>query len=238
MTYEPSILGWMADHLGTPRSWDGPYRHVVTAAFVALTLIGAGLIVRKKLKDVPARLIPDGRVTLSNLFELISEALLRLMEDLMGPGAKKHLPFVGALFIYLLVSDLIGVIPGFFPPTENINTNLGCAVVVFIYYNYTGIREQGLKGYLRHMAGPVIWLAPLLFMVEVVSHVVRPVSLSIRLMGNVAGDHLVVGIFSELMPFLVPIAFIALSIFISTMQAFVFTLLSIVYIHLASGDEA
>ena len=235
--YEPSILRWTAEYLGTPQSWDGEYRHVVTAVFVALLLIASGVIAGKKFKNISGRLIPESGVSIANSFELISEALLRLMEDIMGPKAAKHLPFIGSLFVYILVSDLIGVIPGIFPPTENINTNLSCALVVFFYYNYMGIKEQGIRGYFRHMAGPVLWLAPLFFIVEAVSHIVRPASLSIRLMGNIAGDHIVVGIFSDIVPFLVPIIFMGLSIFVSIMQAFVFTLLSIVYIHLASGSE-
>ena len=227
----------MVAHLGLPASWDGPYRHIVSAAIVALILIVAALLAWRRLKDIPKQLIPDGYITITNIFEMMTEAVLKLMEDIMGPAAARHLPLIGSLFVYLLVSNLIGVIPGFSSPTENINTNLACALVVFVYYNYVGIREQGLRRYLKHMAGPVIWLAPLLFTVEIVSHIVRPLSLSVRLMGNIAGDHLVLGIFSGLMPLLLPIAFMALAIFISIMQAFVFTLLSIVYIHMASWSE-
>lgn len=220
-----------------PASWEGPYRHVVSAAIVALILIVAALLAWRRLRDIPKQLIPDGYITITNIFEMMSEAVLKLMEDIMGPKAARHLPLIGSLFVYLLVANLIGVIPGLSSPTENINTNLACALVVFVYYNYVGIREHGLRRYLKHMAGPVIWIAPLLFTVEIVSHIVRPLSLSVRLMGNIAGDHLVLGIFSELMPLLLPIIFMALAIFISIMQAFVFTLLSIVYIHMAQGSE-
>ena len=233
--YEPSILGWMAEHLGTPESWDGPYRHVVTSAFIVLMLTLAGVVAWMRLRKVSRRLIPESAVTLTNVFEIVGEAILRLMEDMMGPKARKHLPLIGSLFVYIMVSDLIGVIPGVFPPTQNINTNLACALVVFFYYNYVGIKEQGLRRYLRELAGPVIWLAPLLFLVELSSHLIRPASLSIRLMGNISGDHIVVGIFSEIVPFLVPVIFMGLAVFVSIMQAFVFTLLSIVYIQMASG---
>ena len=209
----------------------------MSAAIVALFLIAAALIAWRRLRYIPKQLIPDGYITITNIFEMMSEAVLKLMEDIMGPKAARHLPLIGSLFVYLLVANLIGVIPGLSSPTENINTNLACALVVFVYYNYVGIREHGLRRYLKHMAGPVIWLAPLLFTVEIVSHIVRPLSLSVRLMGNIAGDHLVLGIFSELMPLLLPIVFMALAIFISIMQAFVFTLLSIVYIHMAQGSE-
>jgi len=236
--HEPSVISWLVEHLGLPRSWAGPYEHVVTSAFVALLILAAAMLAHRKLRDISKQLIPDGFVTITNILEITSEAVLRLMEDIMGPIAKRHLPLIGSLFIYLLASDLIGVIPGFSSPTENINTNLGCALVVFVYYNYVGIREQGLRRYLRHMAGPVIWLAPLLMTVEVISHIVRPISLSVRLMGNIAGDHLVLGIFQDLVPLLVPIIFMGLAIFISVMQAFVFTLLSIVYIHMAQGSQA
>jgi F-type H+-transporting ATPase subunit a len=128
-------------------------------------------------------------------------------------------------------------VPGFYPPTENINTNLACALVVFVYYNYHGIKEQGIKKYLQHMAGPVIWLMPLIFCIELVSHAVRPVSLSVRLLGNIVGDHMVLGMFSGMVPLFLPIVFMGLAIFISVMQAFVFTLLSIVYIQMACVSE-
>jgi F-type H+-transporting ATPase subunit a len=108
---------------------------------------------------------------------------------------------------------------------------------VFLYYNVVGIKTQGLKNYLGHMTGPILWLAPLIFVIELISHLVRPMSLSLRLFGNINGDHVVLGIFSDLVPLVLPVIFMALGIFVSVIQAFVFTLLSTIYIGLATAHE-
>ncbi|MFH1829697.1 MAG: F0F1 ATP synthase subunit A [Pseudomonadota bacterium] len=233
-----SIFTYLTEKFGVLKSLGGPYLDVLTSAFVALLLTLFAFLAWRKIRHTETHLLPDGHVTITNLLEIITEAVLRLMSNIMGPQrARTHLPLIGSLFIFILVSDLLGVVPGFYPPTENINTNLACALVVFVYYNYYGIREQGIKNYFKNMAGPVIWLAPLIFSIEVISHVVRPVSLSVRLMGNMTGDHMVLGIFSDLVPLFLPIVFMGLAIFISVMQAFVFTLLSMVYIQMACTSE-
>ena len=233
-----SIVGYLVGKLGLPESWAGPYIDVVMSILIALILTIAALFAWRRIRNAEQSLLPEGNVTVTNMLEITVEAVLRLMGDIMGPErARVHLKLIGPLFIYILVSNLIGVIPGLYPPTENINTNLACALVVFLYYNYYGVREQGLWNYLRNMAGPIIWLAPLLFTIEIVSHLVRPVSLSIRLLGNVVGDHMVLEIFSGLIPLFLPIIFMVLAIFISILQAFVFTLLSIIYIQMASVAE-
>jgi F-type H+-transporting ATPase subunit a len=232
-----SVLTWFVDLVGLPESWGGEYLHVTSAVLVLLAITGISALAWSRLRKTSHRLLPEPRVSLPNLIELVVESLLGMMEDVMGRKARSHLPLIGALFIYILVSNLLGAIPGFVPPTDNINTNLACSLVVFIYYNVVGIREQGLKKYLGHMAGPILWLAPLMFAIEVISHVVRPVSLSVRLFGNITGDHMVMGIFSHLTPILVPVIFTALAIFVAFIQAFVFVLLSVVYIALATASE-
>lgn len=208
--------------------------HIISAATVGLFLIAVALIANRKLARTEQCLIPGDKPTPSTLFELIVESLLNLMEGVLGDKAQKFFPLIGALFIYIFTCNLIGLIPGLAPPTENINTNAACAIVVFLYYNYMGIREQGLVHYLKHFMGPVIWLGPLMLVIELISHAVRPVSLSIRLFGNMTGDHMVLGVFSQLTPIVVPIIFMFLGLFISFIQAFVFSLLSIVYIGLAT----
>ncbi|MDP2600698.1 MAG: F0F1 ATP synthase subunit A [Deltaproteobacteria bacterium] len=208
--------------------------HMVMAAMVGLFLIVVALIANRKLVKTEQCLVPHDKPTPSTMFELIVESLLNLMEGVLGDKAQKFFPLIGALFIYIFTCNLIGLIPGLAPPTENINTNAACAIVVFLYYNYMGIREQGLVHYLKHFMGPVIWLGPLMLVIELISHAVRPVSLSIRLFGNMTGDHMVLGVFSQLTPIVVPIIFMFLGLFISFIQAFVFSLLSIVYIGLAT----
>jgi F-type H+-transporting ATPase subunit a len=156
--------------------------------------------------------------------------------------AKKYFTVIMLLFTFVFVNNLIGLLPGFLPPTDNINTTLALGVFVFLYYNYQGIRAQGIVGHIKHFMGPVWYLAILIFPIELISHVVRPLSLGLRLKGNMEGDHLVLSIFSGLVPYLVPIPFYVIGLFVCFMQAFVFTLLTMVYISLATAhhdhDEA
>lgn len=233
-----SVVHYAVLKLGLPESWAGQYVDVVLSIFVTLILTLASLIVWRRIRRTEEGLLPDGRISITNIVEMTVEMVLKLMGDVMGPEkARRHLPLIAPLFIYILISNLLGVIPGFYSPTQNINTNLACAFVVFFYYNYCGIREQGFVRYFKHMAGPIIWLAPLMLAIEVVSHIVRPVSLSVRLLGNIAGDHMVLDIFSGLVPLFLPVIFMGLAIFIAILQAFVFTLLSIIYIQMASATE-
>lgn len=212
------------------------YMHVFTAGAAGLFIIVLSLIAGKRLCHTEACLVPKGRPTPSTLFEIVVEALLGLMEGVLGDKAVKYFPLIGALFIYIFTCNIIGLIPGLAPPTENINTNAACAILVFLYYNYLGIREHGIKRYVKHLLGPVIWLGPLMLIIELISHLVRPVSLSVRLFGNMTGDHMVLGVFTELTKLVIPVIFLGLGLFISLIQAFVFSLLSIVYIGLATEE--
>lgn len=211
--------------------------HIFSAGLVVLFLIVATLMVHRKLKRVEERLVPAPKTTLVNLFETAVENILGLMEGILGHDAPKYLPLIGTLFIYIFLCNTLALIPGFVPPTDNINTNLACSLTVFVYYHIMGIKAHGLKGYLKHFMGPILWLAPLIFVIELIGHCVRPVSLSLRLFGNITGDHLVLGIFSDLTPILVPVVFLALGLFVSFIQAFVFSLLSMIYINLATAHE-
>ena len=231
------IVPWLAEKLSIPLEIDEKNLHVATSAFIAILITIVAIIAWRRLRKTDDNIIPSRKLSAATIFELVVESVLHLMEDIIGPGAKKYFPLIGTLFIYILCCDLIGAVPGFIPPTSNINTNLACAICVFLYYNYAGIRERGFLKYIKHMAGPVIWLAPLMLTIELTSHLVRPISLSVRLFGNMVGDHMVLEIFSDLVPFLVPIVFMSLTIFVAFIQAFVFTLLSTVYIALATQSE-
>lgn len=211
--------------------------HVVSAGFVVFLLILAILFANRKLRKVEERVIPDEKTTLVNIFEVATESLLRLVEGIMGPDGRKYFPLIGGIFIYIFLCNIMGLIPGFLPPTDNINTNLAISLTVFVYYNAMGIRAHGLVRYLRHFMGPILWLGPLVAVIELIGHCVRPVSLSLRLFGNITGDHLVLGIFTDLVPVLVPVIFLALGLFVSFIQAFVFSLLTIIYISLATAHE-
>ena len=129
----------------------------------------------------------------------------------------------------------MGLVPGFSPPTSNFNITLGLGVASFLTYNAIGIRAQGLVNYLKHFVGPIWWLGVLMVPLELIDNLVRPLSLSLRLFGNMMGDHLVLEIFTDLTKLVVPVLFYFLGAFVSLIQAFVFTLLSVIYVSLAVG---
>lgn len=211
---------------------------VFTTIFVASIIFIISLKVFNSIKNSSNSLIPKERVTFQNFFELIIQVAINIMKDIIGPHAEKHLPLIGSLFVFILFCNLLGLIPGFIPPTANLYTNAACAIIVFLYYNYQGFKEHGF-GYLKHFAGPLIYLAPLMFVIEIISHLFRPFSLTVRLYGNISGDHTVLAIFSSLVPYPViyPVVFMFLGLMVALIQAFVFATLSTVYIGLAVSHE-
>ena len=231
------LVTMLGKAVGLPPAICEAYSHVITAVIVVLVLTAVSIVAWTKLKDTKGRAIPSDRFGLASFFETIVEAIVTFMEGVLGKEARNYLPLIGTLFIYIFFCNAIGAVPGFSPPTANINTNLACAICVFVYYNYLGIRKHGLIRYIKHMAGPVVWLAPLMLIIEAISHVVRPISLSVRLFGNMTGDHMVLELFNDLTPVGVPIIFMGLTIFVAFIQAFVFSLLSVVYIALATEAE-
>ena len=151
-------------------------------------------------------------------------------------NAVKYLPFVGSLAFFIFFSNALALLPGFSPPTDTLKTNLALALLVFLATHYFGVKEQGLK-YFKHFLGPIPWLIPLMLPIELISHIARPVSLSMRLMGNMASDHKVVATFTTLVPLLVPVPFLILGTLVVVVQTLVFCLLSMVYISMAVAHE-
>lgn len=211
--------------------------HIGMSAIVTILLALAARSVYRSYQKDDNPLIPESRLSLRNVVELISEKLLSFLKGLLGEEAVLYFPLLATIFIYIFVSNLLGIIPGFLPPTDNINTNYPIAFVVFAYYNMQGVKEHGWANYLKHFMGPIKWLAALMIPIEIVSHIVRPISLSLRLFGNITGDHMVLFQFSNLTPVLIPIIFLGLGLFVCFMQAFVFTFLSAVYINLAKAHD-
>lgn len=234
--HEFDIFIWLAEKFGLEKYVSPEAISVFGSACVLLFIAVISLLAWRRLKNPEERIIPYARFSVANLMEVFTEWLLNIMRGVLGEQAEKFVPLIGTLFIYILCCNLIGFIPGFISPTSVILTNLACALVVFVYYNYIGFKENGVR-YFKSFLGPVIWLAPLFIFIELISHLVRPITLSIRLYGNITGDHMVVGMFSELTPILVPIIFIILGIFVSLIQAFIFSILSTVYIALAVQHE-
>jgi F-type H+-transporting ATPase subunit a len=210
--------------------------HSVTATLVALVVIGIAWLARRGLDTAKEPLIPDGRATPRDLFDFITAFVNGMVEGMMGHHGRQFVPLLATMFTFILFANLIGLLPGFTPPTDNFATTFGLGIVSFLAYNYFGLREHGVA-YLKHFIGPVLWLAPLMIIVEVLSHVFRPVSLGIRLFGNMFADHLVLGIFTDLTKVLIPVAFYVLGAFVCVVQAFVFTVLSMVYIASAVAHD-
>ena len=172
-----------------------------------------------------------------NLFEVLADTVLGLMAGVMGEkAAKRYLPLVGTLFFFILFSNLLGLIPGFLPPTDTLKTNLALSVSVFLLSHVFGVREHGLK-YFKHFLGPIWWLAPLMLPIELISHIARPVSLAMRLLGNIVGDHKLVLVFFGILPFLLPLPFMVMGVLVCVVQAVVFSLLATVYIGQAVAHE-
>jgi F-type H+-transporting ATPase subunit a len=143
----------------------------------------------------------------------------------------------GTFFLFILISNLIGIIPGFESPTQTIYVTAGCAVVSFCYYNLVGIRKNGLFGYLKHFLGPIPAMAPLMIPIEIISHLARPLSLSIRLFANMYAGEQVTLVFLSLVPFVAPVMFMGLHVFVSVLQAYIFMLLSMMYVGGAVAEE-
>src|SRR4030043_428962 len=212
--------------------------HVANAIMVVVFLmVIAYLGTRGLRKNTKKSFIPEARLTFRTAGEMIVEGLLKIVKDNMGPRGPEFMMIIGALALFIFTSNILGLIPGFHPPTETLNTTAACAITVFCFTHYYGIREHGIQ-YLKQFTGPIIWLAPLMIPVELVGHFVRPVSLSIRLFGNIFGDHTVVAIFFSLVPLLLPLPMMILGLLVAIIQTFVFILLSMTYFSLAiEGHE-
>ena len=197
------------------------YPHVLYSWLVMGLLIVFGSMAAKKLAIVPTRA--------QNFFEIVVDGLENFMVDITGDEGRWFFPVLGTVFLYIFVCNLIGLVPGFFPPTASYNTTLSCAIVVFCFTHYIGIKYHGVK-YYKHFIGPVWWLIPIMLPIELISHSARVLSLSMRLFGNMSGHELVLAILFGLAgAFFVPLPIMAMGIFVAFVQAFVFFMLSIMY---------
>jgi F-type H+-transporting ATPase subunit a len=204
--------------------------HVVMFLFVALIAVIVLTILRGKLST-------ENPSNKQQTFEVGVEAVRGLLSDLVGPGGMKHFPVVATFGLLILLSNLTGMLPDMVAPTANFNMTLALALTSFIYYNYVGIRENGLFGHLKHFAGPVLWLAPLMFPIEIVSNLARIMSLSMRLFGNIYGEEQVSGAISAMVQWGVPMLLMPLGLLTSVLQTFIFIVLSMVYLGEVSHHE-
>jgi F-type H+-transporting ATPase subunit a len=201
---------------------------VVYTWLVILILLVLSLMATSTVKIIPGKM--------QNFMEVVVDSIENMLLQTMGDHGRPFFPLIATLALFILVSNLIGLIPGFFPPTANINTTAACAIIVFLTTHIVGIKHHGFH-YLKHFMGPIWWLAPIMFCIEIVGHLSRPASLTLRLFGNMNGHELVLMIFFGLAPFLVPLPMMLMGILVSFIQAFVFMLLSMLYIQ-GSLEEA
>lgn len=219
---------------------------VIRALAVIALLVLASLAVRKRLAATNGGIVPDEGVTVRNTIEVILEGLTGLAKQTMGPEWKKWFPFVGAMFFFILIANLIGLIPGIGGITDNVNTAAAWAIISYVLFNYVGIREHGIGHYLIkymgpsfytwHVGGKHIHVRPLFwlfFPLETILDAARMATLSIRLIANMFADHTVVAVFLGLVPIGVPAIFLGLGIMVCVLQAFVFSLLTMIYVNLA-----
>jgi F-type H+-transporting ATPase subunit a len=186
---------------------------------------------------VRATLSVDKPAPVQQFAEMIHEFVGGQAEQIIGHGYERFQSFATVAFVFILSCNLIGLIPGVNSPTELEVVTLAIAIATFVYYNFYGFKEQGVVGYLKHFAGPVWWLAWLMFPIEVVSHFARIMSLSVRLYANMFAGGLVTLVFFSLVPVGVPVIFLGLHLLVSVIQAFVFMLLIMIYLSLAVAHE-
>lgn len=203
--------------------------HVTYTWVVMLLFVLLAVAVRLSLK-----VIPTGW---QNMVEAVVVELVEYLEGIIGHGGSRFLPLVGTLAFFIFTGNVIGLIPGCTSPTANVNTNLAMAVVVFLTYNAVGIQKQGFVTYFKHFLGPVWWLSWLIFPIELISHIARPITLAMRLFGNVKGEDLVIFVLIFLVPLILPLFMMAFAVFTSILQTVVFILLTMVYLQGALAEE-
>jgi F-type H+-transporting ATPase subunit a len=208
------------------------------AAAVAAVLLIAWWVRRDIERSPDHGLIPAPRFTLRGFVEVLLEALVSLMKSTIGPKWPSYLPLVGTLALFILVANLMGLVPGLGGATSYVETNASWALMAFGVSEYVAIREQGVWSYFSHLIGPVWWLAPLMLVVEVISHFARLVSLTLRLTGNMFADHTLVAVFLAfpVINLFVPWLFMGLGLFVAFVQAFIFAFLTIIYIGQAVAE--
>ncbi|MEI7892937.1 MAG: F0F1 ATP synthase subunit A [Myxococcales bacterium] len=210
---------------------------LVGMVFIIVLIAGLAFATRAKITNYDEAVKPDAHLSLRTFFEILIGYFYDMMKDMMGPArAKRYFPIVGTAAVFILVANFLGMVPGFPLITSTWSVTAGCAAVVFIAFNYYGIKENG-AGYFKHLAGPVWWLAPLIFPLEVFSLCLRPMTLSVRLMLNMSVDHLLLAIALGALALVLPIPVMVLGTLVAIVQVLVFCLLSSIYIALATEHE-
>jgi F-type H+-transporting ATPase subunit a len=222
-----AMLGWLGIEVHNPQHLIPDY--VVMCIIVSLMLVLFFGLASRNLKFVPSKL--------QSFLEMIYRIFENQLRDIVGEKGPQYTPMIATIGIFIFFSNLIGLVPGMMAPTSKLNVTAACALTVFLYYHWQGIKAQGLGHYLKHFMGPIPALAPLLLPIEIISHFSRVVSLSIRLFGNIFAEELLIVVIASIIPFFLPLPFMAVAIFTSFIQAFVFVLLACIYLAGAVEQE-
>ncbi|MCC7497029.1 MAG: F0F1 ATP synthase subunit A [Bryobacterales bacterium] len=210
---------------------DRPWANFVTMQILVVLLLAALFTVLR------TRLSMDRPGKLQHTFELIYQFIREQTDEVVGHHGSKYVAFFGTIFTFILFANLLGIVPTFESPTMFPYVPAGCAIAAFFYYNLMGFREQGIGRYLLQFTGPALPLAPIMIPIEIISHLARPLSLTIRLFANMYAGEMVTLVFISLVPVAVPAVFMGLHVFVSLLQAYIFTLLTMVYVAGAVSHE-
>jgi F-type H+-transporting ATPase subunit a len=230
MEHEHSILYQPFNAIAKPiLGFDVPDHVIMALLVLVISSIVFPLVSRKIKRDDPG--------SFQQMLELVVGGLRSLLADVVGPHSERFLYAIGAFGVFIFFSNMLGAFFFLQPPTANVNTTFALSIMAFLYSNSQGIRKQGVVHYLAHFAGPIWWLAPLMFPIELIGHFARILSLGMRLFGNITGEHTATGIFMGMLPFVVPWPMMGLGLFGSFLQTFVFVMLTMVYIGGAVATE-
>ena len=215
---------------------------VQATLLTGLVLFAAGFAIRRQIAAADGGVVPDEGISLRNVFEVLVDALASLARDTMGDEWRRYFPLVGTIFVFVLLSNIMGLMPGVGGATSDTNTTTAWAIISFIVYNAVGIHKHGFW-YINQFMGPSffettiagkkIHVRPLFFLflpLEIILHLARIVTLSVRLLANMFADHTVVAVIGGLVPLAIPALFMALGLLVACLQAFVFSLLTMIYI--------
>lgn len=233
----PGIHEWWTNfgYLGV--TWlNGEPVSFIHVALTLLSMIVVGILIAKSWNKFKP--VPDAKLTPRTFFEMLIEMIHNLMVEQLHDEkeARKYLPLVFGLAVFIFFNNVCALIPGLAPATDNLNTNVGMALIVFFVTNAVAIRKKGW-GYLKELCGPVLWLTPLMLPIEVIGQLVRPVTLSVRLMGNMYGDHAVVAVLMTLCAAGIPAVMMCLGVLVVVLQTAVFCILTVVYLSMALSDH-
>ncbi len=210
--------------------------HVVFAVVVLFIVAYGGMRFLSSLRAKDG-IVPPKKWGFRAFLEMFADALFGMMKQVMGEkAARKHFKLIGSMAIFIFFCNIMALVPGGAVPTATLKTNLLIAAMVFLLYNFYGVKEHGLA-YFKHFLGPIPWLAPLMLPIEIISHMVRPISLALRLLGNMVADHSVLFTFTVLIPIIVPVPFLFLGLIVCTVQTLVWSLLSMIYISMATAHD-